>query len=229
MRVHTFLIHAFLVHASILALFGCSGDPAPAPTNTEDCGGLGCPSCGGLDLTNPKTEICQSSVTCTADADCTAMLDGDCVEDLGTFTTDFFPAGCVGGVCVHHVVKASCPDHTTCSDCTEQGKSQACHLEGSAAACADCCAGSSGSTYAVPFFQACACGAGMPCESACSKSRYCGGQGPETDTCAACLKGTLRDGGACVASSDFQSACIHMQGSNACQILSQCLATCPTP
>ncbi|MDC3958057.1 hypothetical protein KEG38_29640 [Polyangium jinanense] len=227
MRIHTFLVHAFLVHASILAFFGCSGDPAP--TSTGDCGGLDCPSCDEVNLFGPKTDICQSSVTCAADADCATTLDGQCVVDLGTYTADFFAAGCVGGACAYHVVTAGCPDLTTCSDCTEQGKSQACYLKGSAAACADCCRGSSGGTYAVPFFQACACGAGMPCESACSNSRYCGGQGPETDTCVACLKGTLRDEGACVASSDFQSACIHVEGNSACKSLSQCLATCPTP
>lgn len=206
------------------ALGACGDDTGG--TTADECAGLGCPSCDAGDL---NTEICVSSSSCDAVSDCEATLPGSCDMNLGTSVTAFRSAACLGGRCAYRVISAGCIDATPCDQCVAQGEAGSCGLRPTAAECASCCETYyAGSDYAA-VFQGCACGAGGPCAAACGTSALCGGQGPETDECTACLAGTLLDDGACVASGDFQAACIQEQGSVFCKKLAQCLATCPAP
>ena len=192
-----------------------------------DCGGLGCPVCDvSSDL---NAELCASSQPCSAAADCAALPAGPCTMNLGTGTLDFYPAGCVAGQCAYHPVGGSCEDGFPCDQCAAQAKATSCAFQPSATACASCCVTRyAGSDYA-PIYGACACGAGGPCATACSASALCGGAGPESDGCLACLQAALTDGGACVASAAFQAACIHETGSVFCKKTAQCLVGCPAP
>lgn len=125
-------------------------------------------------------------------------------------------------------VEGGCIDLTPCADCSAQAKAMTCAFEGGAAACANCCEAGYDFSDRVSVFEACACGTGGPCQSACSTSVLCGGAGPETAACTNCMNTALTDGGACVASAAFEAACINAGGSNSCRTFAQCLVGCPS-
>ncbi len=191
---------------------------------TIACAGLGCSTCASPH----NDQICASGVACLGDTECASTLPGTCQVQLGTYTTGYVSAGCVGGICVYLLVTGGCDESRSCDQCREFARGQTCGLKSTAAECATCCETYyDGKSYAG-LFEACACGEGGPCASACGTSLLCGGTGPETSACANCLAQTLLDGGACVASPKFQKECIGgADGGVFCKKMAQCLATCP--
>jgi hypothetical protein len=145
---------------------------------------------------------------------------------LGTARTEFHRVACLSGVCAYFPAIGGCVDGTSCNACPA-GK-VACAFKPSALECAKCCeeAGGMGPEDYTPQFKACACGSGGPCAASCVTSPLCGGAGPETADCVKCIAGTLRDGGACVASATFQASCLHADAMR-CGRGARCLATCP--
>jgi hypothetical protein len=201
---------------------GCGADAAPAGA---DCGGLGCKYCSDQYVSGP---LCASTQPCAVATDC-ASLPPHCDTNLGTFTLNFDHASCLGGYCAYVPIRGGCNDGTSCSTCASTFAAQDCTFQRPGAACASCCVTRwAANDYAAAVFGACACGAGGPCATACSTSTLCGGAGPVSDACVVCLKSTLTDGGACVASSAFQASCIH--ANSYCRSFAECLvAGCFSP
>lgn len=232
-----FVLASIAIPLACLFAPACGGNVVASTTSTTsgsggggsapDCGGLGCPLCEQGDDLN--AELCASTQTCGAAADCAALQSGPCTMNLGTATLDFYPAGCVAGQCAYHPVSGSCEDGDSCDTCASSAKADACAFQPTASACATCCETRyAGADYA-PIYTACACGTAGPCATACSASVLCGGAGPESDGCVACLKTALIDGGACVGSAAFQDACVHETDGVFCKKTAQCLVGCPAP
>jgi hypothetical protein len=145
--------------------------------------------------------------------------------NAGTVHTEFHRVACLSGACAYFPAIGGCIDGTPCEACP--ANKTACAFKPSALECAKCCeeAGGGPEDYA-PEFEACACGSLGPCAASCATSPLCGGAGPETADCVKCIAGTLRDGGACVASARFQASCIQSDTTR-CGGTARCLASCP--